>query len=143
MSYVAQMRIGTLEITTALAAVALIASRPRVAAAAETGSLAPVKIRLRILELGKQRTFEGLAPMTIGRDRNCELALPDAEASRRHARLETQGGTVYVRDLGSKNGTYLNGHRIDAAIEVREGDAIDVGATRLTVERLGGQEPWT
>jgi hypothetical protein len=140
MTYVAQMRIGTLEITTALAAVALIASRARTLTRAETGALAPIKVVLRVLELGRERQFEGLCPMTIGRDRTAELVLADPEVSRRHARLETQGKTVFLRDLQSKNGTYLNGRRVDAAIETRAGDTIDVGATRLTVERF---EPWT
>jgi hypothetical protein len=141
MSYVAQMRIGSLEITTALAAVALIASRPRAATANDVALPDPRKVVIRVLELGRQREFEGLCPMTIGRERTCELALADAEVSRRHARLETQDGRVFLRDLRSKNGTYLNGRRIDdAVIEVREGDEIDVGATRLTLEKF---EPWT
>jgi hypothetical protein len=141
MSYVAQMRIGSLEITTALAAVALIASRPRAATANDVALPDPRKVVIRVLELGRQREFEGLCPMTIGRERTCELALGDAEVSRRHARLETQDGRVFLRDLRSKNGTYLNGRRIDdAVIEVREGDEIDVGATRLTLEKF---EPWT
>ena len=140
MTYDAHMRIGSLEIVTALAAVALVASRPRFTSAAEGGALTPVKVQLRILELGRERHFEGMCPLTIGRDRGVELVLADSEVSRRHARLETRGNIVYVRDLHSSNGTYLNGRRIDAAIETREGDEIDVGATRLTVERF---EPWT
>jgi pSer/pThr/pTyr-binding forkhead associated (FHA) protein len=140
MTYDAQMRIGSLEILTALAAVAVIASRPRVAGAAEGGALTPVKVQLRVLEPGGERLFESLCPLTIGRDRNAELVLSDPEVSRRHARLETRGNVVYVRDLQSSNGTYLNGRRIDAVIETREGDEIDVGTTRLQVERF---EPWT
>lgn len=140
MTYAAQMRIGSLEIVTLLAAVALFASRPRFGGAAESGALAPVKAVLRVLELGRERVYEGVCPLTIGRDRSAELVLADPEVSRRHARLETQGTTVFLRDLHSSNGTYLNGRRIDSAIETREGDTIDVGATRLTVERF---EPWT
>jgi hypothetical protein len=141
MSYIAQMRIGSLEITTALAAVALIASRPRATVSSDGAVPASRKVAMRILELGREREFDGFCPMTIGRDRACELALGDAEVSRRHARLETQGGRVFLRDLHSKNGTYLNGQRIDdAVIEVRPGDDIDLGATRLRLESF---EPWT
>jgi pSer/pThr/pTyr-binding forkhead associated (FHA) protein len=136
MTYLAQMRVGSLEIVTALAAVALVASRPRVIASTEGGALAPVNVELRILELGRERTVRGVCPLTIGRDKANGLPVPDAEASRVHARLETQGDVVYLRDLQSSNGTYLNGKRITGAIEVREGDAIDVGATRITVERF-------
>jgi hypothetical protein len=136
----AQMRIGSLEIVAALGAIALLASRPRATPLSEAGALAPVKVVLRVLEFGRERLFEGLCPLTIGRDAAVELVLPDPEVSRRHARLESQHGVVYVRDLESSNGTYLNGRRITSAIETREGDTIDVGATRLTVERF---EPWT
>jgi adenylate cyclase len=45
-----------------------------------------------------------------------------------------------VRDLGSSNGTFLNGKRLTGAIELREGDEVDVGTTRLRVEKL---RPWT
>jgi pSer/pThr/pTyr-binding forkhead associated (FHA) protein len=140
MTHLAQMKIGSLEIVTALAAVAAIASRPRAVSAEEGGTLAPVKVALRILERGRERAFEGLCPLTIGRDKGLELSLDDAEVSRRHARLETVGNTVYLRDLASSNGTFLNGRRIDSPIETREGDEIDVGTTRVVVEKL---EPWT
>jgi hypothetical protein len=136
----AHLRIGTLEITAVLAFAALIAARPRSVAPAEVGSLHPVKAVLRIVELGRERLFEALCPLTIGRDKGCELVLADAEVSRKHARLETQGEVVFVRDLESSNGTFLNGQRLTGAVETREGDAIDVGTTRVIVEKLA---PWT
>jgi hypothetical protein len=136
----AHLRIGTLEITAVLAIAALIAARPRGAAAAELSALYPVKAVLRIVELGRERLFEALCPLTIGRDKGCELVLADPEVSRKHARLETQGGVVFVRDLESSNGTFLNGTRLTGAVETREGDAIDVGTTRVIVEKLA---PWT
>jgi pSer/pThr/pTyr-binding forkhead associated (FHA) protein len=134
------MRIGTLEITAMLAAAAVVAARPRRGNPAEIASLVPVKAVLRVIELGRERSFEGLCPLTIGRDRSCELALVDVEVSRKHARLDAQGGIVFVRDLESSNGTFLNGRRLDNAVELREGDEIDVGTTRLIVEKLA---PWT
>ncbi len=140
MTFAAQMRIGSLEIVAALAATVLIAARPRAGSAAEIAGLVPVKAVLRLVELGRERLFEGLCPLTIGRDKSVELVLTDPEVSRRHARLETQGGIVFVRDLESSNGTFLNGRRLRSAIETREGDTIDVGTTRLIVERL---QPWT
>ncbi|HTU71379.1 MAG TPA: FHA domain-containing protein [Candidatus Baltobacteraceae bacterium] len=140
MTFAAQMRIGSLEITALLAFAALIASRPRAGSAAEIGNLMPVNAMLRVIEFGRERIFEGLCPLTIGRDRSCQLVLADVEVSRKHARLETKDGVVYVRDLGSSNGTFINGRRVTSAIETREGDAIDVGTTRLLVERL---EEWT
>ncbi|HTV91617.1 MAG TPA: FHA domain-containing protein [Verrucomicrobiae bacterium] len=140
MNFTAHMRIGTLEITAVLALAAVVAARPRRGNPVEIASLVPVKAVLRVIELGRERLFEGMCPLTIGRDRDCDLALADAEVSRRHARLETQGGIVFVRDLESSNGTFLNGRRLENAVETREGDEIDVGTTRLIVEQL---QPWT
>jgi len=136
----AQLRIGTLEITGVLALAALIAARPRVVVATEVGGLHPVKAVLRVFELGRERLFEALCPLTLGRDRTCELVLADAEVSRKHARLETQGEVVFVRDLESSNGTFLNGQRLTGTVETREGDTIDVGTTRIIVEKL---QSWT
>jgi FHA domain len=140
MTFAANMRIGSLEIVAALAVAALIASRPRAGIAAEFGELTPVKAVLRLVEFGRERLFEGMCPLTIGRDMSADLVLTDPEVSRRHARLEAQGGIVFVRDLESSNGTFLNGRRLRSAIETREGDTIDVGTTRLIVEQL---LPWT
>lgn len=136
----AHLRIGTLEITALLVLTVILAARPRTGAAAEAGALHPMKAVLRIVELGRERLFEALCPLTIGRDRTCELVLADAEVSRKHARFETQGGVVFLRDLESRNGTFLNGQRLTSAVETREGDAIDVGTTRVIVEKLA---PWT
>ena len=138
MIFAAQMRVGSLEIVAALVAVALIGARAR--SAPESGSLAPIKAVLRVIEFGRERDFSGFCPIVVGRDRSAELVLTDPEVSRRHARLETKGGVVYVRDLESSNGTLLNGQLLRGAIETREGDAIDVGTTRVIVERL---QPWT
>jgi pSer/pThr/pTyr-binding forkhead associated (FHA) protein len=136
----AQAHVGSLEIVAALFAVAIVAGRPRVRSAEEIGVLTPVQARLRVLEFGAAREFEGTCPLVIGRAHDAQLVLSDPEISRRHARLETQNGTVFLRDLGSSNGTFLNGRRLTSAIELREGDEVDVGTTRLVVEKL---RPWT
>jgi pSer/pThr/pTyr-binding forkhead associated (FHA) protein len=47
--------------------------------------------------------------------------------------LSSYDGVVYLEDLRSRNGTFLNGRRVTEAIEVREGDEIDVGTTRIVV----------
>ena len=140
MNFAAQMRIGSLEISAALLAVAAIALMPRARVASEVGPLAPRKIRFRAIEFGAPRTLEAVCPIVVGRSPEAGLSLPDSEISRRHARFETDAGTVFVRDLGSRNGTFLNGRRLNEAIEVRVGDAIDLGTTRLIVEEIA---PWT
>jgi pSer/pThr/pTyr-binding forkhead associated (FHA) protein len=136
----AHLRIGTLEITALLAVVAIVGALPRRGAAEEIGPLSPVKAVLRIVEVGRERLFESLVPLTIGRDSACEVVVSDPEVSRRHARLEADRGVVFVRDLESRNGTFLNGKLLRGVIETRVGDEIDVGATRVIVEDL---QPWT
>lgn len=128
-----QMRVGSLEITAALALVALLAARPRVRAAADVGALIPMQVELEILERGSRRSCRLRPPFEVGRTGRADVTLGDVEVSRRHARFETHNGVVYVEDLKSSNGTFLNGRRVTEAIEVREGDEIDVGTTRLIV----------
>jgi pSer/pThr/pTyr-binding forkhead associated (FHA) protein len=69
--------------------------------------------------------------MTCGRDRNCDIPLDDANASRQHVRFEQNAaGTWKIIDLNSTNGTQLNGRLITRAI-LRNGDAITIGMTVL------------
>lgn len=140
MTFQAQMRVGTLEITAALLVVAIVAARPRVRAAAEIGRMQPMRVALEVVEFDRRRSYEGRPPFEIGRGRELDVVLRDPEVSRRHARFESQNGVVYVEDLHSRNGTFLNGRRVGDAIEVRDGDAVDVGTTRLLVQSI---RPWT
>ncbi|MDQ2865962.1 MAG: FHA domain-containing protein [Candidatus Eremiobacteraeota bacterium] len=140
MNFEAHMRVASLEIAGALLAVAVVASRPRRFGTGEHDEGNRIGIALRFVDTSAERRFEGVCPVTIGRSSDVEVAVPDPEVSRRHARLEPHGRIVYLRDLQSSNGTFLNGHRVGRAIEIRAGDEIDVGTTRLLVEQLS---PWT
>ncbi len=131
-----QMRIGSLEITAALALVAALSARLPARTAAEIGRVTPLRLRLEILERGANRSFEGRPPLEVGRDRGTEIVLRDSEVSRRHARFESQDGIVFIEDLKSSNGTFLNSRRVSDAIEVRPGDEIDVGGTRIVVKSV-------
>ena len=72
--------------------------------------------------------------VTIGRAAACELCLPsDTYLSQLHARLYRQDGQAYLEDLGSTNGTWLNGERIVAVAPVDAGDRVQVGGTVLEV----------
>lgn len=64
--------------------------------------------------------------LTIGRDESCEVVVPDRQVSRRHARLVLQENAVFLEDLNSKNGTYLNGQALTAPTQLRESDEIRV-----------------
>jgi hypothetical protein len=67
----------------------------------------------------------------IGRGDQANLRLPDVGISRRHARLDFDGGQVIITDLGSTNGTSVNGQRI-SAVALNPGDMIQIGTTTLT-----------
>ncbi len=75
-------------------------------------------------------------PLTIGRATDVELVLVDPMTSRRHARLSSRGGRLVLSDLGSTNGTRVNGEAIREAV-VGPGDRIEVGATRLEIVAAG------
>ena len=76
--------------------------------------------------------------VAIGRGKDCELVLITDSASRRHAEVYPEGAEFYVRDLGSKNGTYLNGERLERAHQLRPGDRIGVGSCVITFCRIEG-----
>src|SRR3954468_16639453 len=70
-------------------------------------------------------------PLEIGRDPACELPIEDERASWRHLRLSADNGEVVLVDLKSKNGTYLNGRRIDSdPIRISSEALIQLGSTR-------------
>ncbi|MDQ6932806.1 MAG: FHA domain-containing protein [Candidatus Eremiobacteraeota bacterium] len=72
-------------------------------------------------------------PVTIGRDKDSDLALSDPGISRHHARLQARGGAWMLHDLESTNGTFVNGTRVDHA-RIGKGDVVTLGSTRLCVE---------
>jgi pSer/pThr/pTyr-binding forkhead associated (FHA) protein len=94
-----------------------------------------VVAKSKTLESG--RTFDaGPVPVTIGRAQDNIVSLPQDEfASGHHARIESQRDGVWIIDLGSTNGTFVNGARLDGRRKLREGDVVQVGDTELRFER--------
>jgi hypothetical protein len=68
--------------------------------------------------------------MTIGRAPSCDCVLAVATVSRRHAQVRRDGTRWLLRDLGSRNGTRLNGMRVTDEVEVRPGDQLSLGGVR-------------
>ncbi|HLF24826.1 MAG TPA: FHA domain-containing protein [Anaerolineae bacterium] len=64
--------------------------------------------------------------ITIGRGEECEIVLPDRQVSRLHVRISRGEDGFYVEDLGSKNGTYLNGMPVKDHVKLQDGDEIQV-----------------
>jgi pSer/pThr/pTyr-binding forkhead associated (FHA) protein len=69
---------------------------------------------------------------TLGRSQSCDIYIPDRRTSRRHAEMRWDGECTTLRDLGSTNGTFLNGRRIDGPETLRDGDEIGIGSAVFT-----------
>lgn len=86
---------------------------------------------------GKQfKVSKGTA--VIGRAPTVELRVEDDGISRTHARIRAETGRAWVEDMGSRNGTFVNGAKVSTPVELRDGDKIQVG--RSTVIRFGFQD---
>lgn len=79
--------------------------------------------------------FEMRGSCSLGRAPENTLPLDDDQISRRHAIIQAQGeGEFWLVDLGSSNGTYVNGRRVAQPVELKNGDVIEVGASRLVFQ---------
>ncbi len=67
----------------------------------------------------------------IGRAQDCSLPLDESLASRQHAEIAFESGVFSIRDRGSRNGTSVNGEKVAGRRELKDGDEIEIGATRL------------
>lgn len=74
-------------------------------------------------------------PVVIGRSPGADIVIGDEFVSGRHARVTPVGDQVVLEDLGSTNGTLLNGDRVVRPQPLRAGDQIDIGDVRLSVDR--------
>lgn len=91
------------------------------------------KAVLDVREPGRlSRSVTVAGPMVIGRAAECEISLRDPRASRQHARLHARDGHLVLTDLGSTNGTRVNGQRIREVV-LGGGDRIIIGETELVV----------
>lgn len=69
---------------------------------------------------------------TVGRHPNAGIFLDDATVSRQHAEFLRKDGGLYIRDLGSLNGTYVNRKPVDAEVRLRTGDELQIGKFKMT-----------
>ena len=72
-------------------------------------------------------------PTVVGRSSDADIVIDDSYASDFHLRIGQQDGKMVLSDLGSTNGTYLNGRRVTAPIAVARGDSVQVGKTIFEV----------
>jgi len=94
-------------------------------------------LRLTVVEPEAQRgqSFELTDELTVGRAPGCGVRVEDAYTSNIHARLFRRDGSLWLEDLGSTNGTWVNGERVEKARRLGRGDLLQVGSTVFEVTR--------
>ena len=106
--------------------------------AAEHGVVEPGRLVVERSEaVGVGKAFEaGPVPLTIGRSEDNTITLDGDEfASGHHARVESGRDGVWIVDLGSTNGTFVNGERVEGRRQLHRGDLVQIGDTELSFER--------
>jgi pSer/pThr/pTyr-binding forkhead associated (FHA) protein len=131
-------RLAGLEVT-GLAALFLLLALPRRRRQRDDAMTAMQAVVLRVEEEGRTRTVRASVPITIGRAPTATLVVSDAQVSRLHARIDLADGILNVRDLDSRNGTFVNARPIERPVDLQDGDEIDVGTTRIVFCGVG---PW-
>jgi hypothetical protein len=81
------------------------------------------------------RIYELPEEVTVGRAPGCGVRVDDSYTSSIHARVFRRDGTIWVEDLGSTNGTWVNGERLSSPAKVDRGDLVQVGGTVFEVAR--------
>jgi len=95
--------------------------------------------RLVLQEPGETLEFPLGDSNVLGRSTQATVRLADREVSRKHSQIDRQGKDFVLRDLGSSNGTFLNGKRIFGPMRLKDGDEVLIGVSRM-VFRVGGDE---
>ena len=133
--------IGVLAVLAVLIAVLCLRRRKPKPAAAPAPPAAPeapgIYVRLEILRgayLGQTLEFTLQRELVIGRDPECDIPFADSAVSRRNSRVFLANDVVYIEDLGSQNGTCVNGTRIEMAQALRSGDEIAVGGVSFRLK---------
>lgn len=91
-------------------------------------------------EDGTEHATRWSLPLTIGRDRDCDLALRGWRVGRRHARLQWRGGEAYIEDFGALAGTWVNGRRVSHYGPLRPDDEIVIGPCLIVIRQLCADE---
>jgi len=111
--------------------------RPALAGGAIGQAINPgrlVVVKSQVLKTGEEYQLDS-SPLTVGRGTQNDVSIDGDEfASARHVRVEPRRDGVWVSDVGSTNGTYVNGVRIDRPRKLVQGDVVRVGETELRFE---------
>ena len=111
---------------------------PKVRAAdGETGSRRDRQFHLKVIEPENYRgqTYDLSDEITVGRASGCAVHVEDAYTSNLHARVYRVDGAIWVEDLGSTNGTWVNAEKINGPTRLGRGDLLQVGGTVFEMAR--------
>jgi len=95
----------------------------------------PLVLRLIAPAEVKGRSYPLTEEITVGRAAGCQVTIDDTYASQLHARVFQRDGQIFVEDIGSTNGTYLNRKKVSGPMVVQRGDQLQIGNTILELER--------
>lgn len=130
----ADPRLWTLVVTLALVLAALLFVRRRhasdVVPSEELGG-APLAVVVEVDDEEGRRRYRAQHSLLVGRSPSAAIRLTDPRVSRVHARIERRGVDVYVEDLGSRNGTVLNGTDLTREALLHPGDRVRIGSTDI------------
>ncbi len=114
------------------------AEKPATPATSPLGADRSVALKLKVIDPPQRRgrVFELGEEVTVGRSPGCAVALEDDTfTSTVHARVFRRQGELWLEDLGSTNGTFLNDERLDGVARLQRGDRVKVGSTILEVAK--------
>ncbi|HXF62161.1 MAG TPA: FHA domain-containing protein [Caldilineaceae bacterium] len=95
-------------------------------------------------EAGRRWPLDRTRPLVIGRSEECDIVLPDRQVSRYHARITWAGDHFQVEDLGSKNGTHVNGQELTEPMPLHDGDELQIALRfKLAFVDAGATAPLT
>ncbi|HZO92927.1 MAG TPA: FHA domain-containing protein [Candidatus Baltobacteraceae bacterium] len=131
-------RLVTLGLSAAFAAYVLVVRDRRGAPPARAIDVAiPTGIELTVAHAGTIKTYRFGRRVLVGRAPSADLRLDDPRVSRLHARIEMREDGVYVEDLGSRNGTTVDGQAVETARRLEVDDEVTVGSAALVFRGVG------
>lgn len=95
----------------------------------------PEKVVVTAPDGGRPKTYSIEDEVIIGRDKGCQVVITDTYASQFHARVFKRDDGVFIEDMGSTNGTYLNRRKVSSPMPVNRGDKARIGKTELDFRR--------
>lgn len=89
-----------------------------------------------VLIIGERRYAINDSPVVLGRSSEADILIDDTGVSRKHLEIQLQGDRAWAVDLGSTNGSHVNGERLQGRAELFDGSTISMGRTKITFRRL-------